>query len=625
MYIQRQHNGFIQKLIVTFGIALCLFLLVPLLVQAHQDLPLHAEYDHSDPPANARLPSGHPPTRVQVWFTEQVDPNFSKLAVFNQRRDEVDLGDSHLAPNNLSSLVISLHTGLADGAYTVVFQTVSAEDGHEVTSAFSFVVGGGLLLTNTSALLGHIQTSDANLNAWSVSIRWINYLGLAGLVGGLTFLLLVWRPSVTKLTAHMGVSLENASAQIELRTQWLLLWCCLMLLLGWLSFVLYQASIVSASPVWRLFANGALASVLFHSRLGTLWLVRLALLVFACMLWLLLYRHRTEKSRSKSLSWLILLAGVGMMCTNSLTSHAAANQLAWLLIPADLLHLVSTGFWFGGLLYLVLVLPVALQALVPGTGDRTRVLAVIIPRFTSVAMTSVVLLAVTGIVQALIQLNVLNAFVRGNYGQVLSAFQASMYGWSLTIKSILFAILIGFGAYNAFRISSQMQRFATRKSQEDGAESFAAGRLQRRFRYTVTIEVVIALCLLLVVGVLTSLSPPQPPVASGPHLRQGQIADLTYRLAINPGKIGPNALEVILTGKDGQPAQNINNVEAYFIMQDMDMGIEVLDFTLLKNTPGYYEATTSILSMSGHWEIDLIIRRTGFADTKVVLHCIIGL
>ncbi len=622
--IQRQRRDFIHKLLAAFSLALLLFLFAPLLAMAHLLLPFHAQYDHSDPPANARLPSGHPPTHVQVWFTEQVDPNFSKLAVFNQERHEVDLGDSHVALNDPSSLVISLHPRLADGAYTVVFQTVSAEDGHEVTSAFGFVVGGGPLPTNTSTLLRNIQASDTNLNAWSVVIRWVNYLGLVALVGGLAFLLLVWRPSVALLTHQMGVPLDDACTQVELRTRWFCLWCFLLLFLGWLGFLIYQTSVASASPLWQLFGNGALTTVLLSSHLGELWLVRLGLLVFASILWFLLYRNPIEKAHVENLLWFILFAGVGMMCTNSLTSHAAANHAEWLLVPADLLHLVSASFWIGGLFYLVLVLPVALRTLIPGTGDRTRVLAVIIPRFTVIAMMSVALLAVTGMVQALVQLNVLNAFFSGNYGQVLSAFLGSTYGQALTIKSIIFAILIGFGVFNAFRISPMMRRFATRTKEPDGAGSFAAGRLQRTFRRAVTIEAVIAVCLLLVVGGLTSLSPPPPPVTSGPLLLQGQIADLTYHLAINPGKIGPNTFEVALTEKDGQPARSINVVEAYFVMEDMDMGIEVLDFSPIKNTPGYYGATASILSMAGHWQIDLIVRRAGFDDAKVAIHCTIG-
>jgi copper transport protein len=625
--IPRQQRNFIRKLLVALSLALIFCPFAPLLAKAHQLLPFHAEYDHSDPPANARLPSGHPPTRVQVWFTEQVDPNFSKLAVFNQARHEVDLGDSHVAPNDPSSLVISLHPRLTDGAYTVVFQTVSAEDGHEVTSAFSFVVGGGLLPTNTSTLLRNIQVADTNLNIWSVMIRWVNYLGLAGLVGGLAFLLLVWRPSVVLLTHQMGVSLDDASTQLESRTWLFCLWCFLILFLEWFCFLIYQASTASASPLWQLFSNGALATVLLHSHLGALWLVRLGLLVFSSILWFLLYRSPIEKAHKNNLLWFILLAGVGMMCTNSLSSHAAANRVAWLLIPVDLLHLVSTGFWIGGLFCLVLVLPVALRTLIPGTGDRTRVLAVIIPRFTVVAMISVVLLAVTGMVQALIQLNVLNAFFSGSYGQVLSAFLGSAYGQALAIKSVLFAVLISFGAFSAFRISPKMRRFAKRSNEQDGAGSFAAGRLQRTFKRAVTIEAVISVCLLLVVGGLTSLSPPPPSpssVTSGPLLLQGQIADLTYHLAINPGKIGPNTFEVALTEKDGQPAQHINDVEAYFVMEDMDMGIEVLDFTPARNTPGYYGATASILSMAGRWQIDLIVRRAGFDDAKVAIHCTIS-
>jgi len=242
-------------------------------------------------------------------------------------------------------------------------------------------------------------------------------------------------------------------------------------------------------------------------------------------------------------------------------------------------------------------------------------------------MLSVALLAVTGIVQALVQLHVLNAFLSGNEGQVLSAFLRSSYGQALTLKSSLFVLLISFGAFNAFRINPLMQRFTAKTSDEDGAGSFAAGRLQRTFRFAVKMEVLIALCLLLVVGGLTSLSPPPPPsapVANGPLIRQGRMADLTYHLAINPGKAGPNTFEVALTEKNGQLVQHADAVVAYFIMEDMDMGTEVLDFTPLKKTPGYYEATASILSMSGHWKIELIVRRNGFDDAKTMIQCTVG-
>jgi copper transport protein len=623
-FIPGRRKRFICKPFVPLSMVILLFLLFPFFTEAHPQFPFHAQYDHSNPPANARLPSGHSPTLVQVWFTEQVDPSFSKLAVFNQQRHGVDLGNSHIASNNPFSLIISLHPGLPDGAYTVVFHTVSAEDGHEVTSGFSFVVGGAALPTNTSALLSHIQMADTNLNAWSVTIRWLNYLGLAGLVGSLLFLLLVWRPSAKELKNHRGVPLDEAEVQIEARTRWFSCSCLFILLLGWVSFLIYQASTFSASAPWQIVGNRALTTVLLQSRFGGLWLLRLAMLILAYILWFSWYHSNATKHCPKKLLWLMLLAGIGMMSTNSLDSHAAASQAAWVLIPADLLHLVSTGFWVGGLFSFVLILPAALQTLVPGTGDRTRVFAAVIPRFTILAMTSVAVLAVTGILQALVQLHVLPAFLSGNEGQVLSAFLGSSYGQALTIKSALFAVLIGFGAFNAFRISPRMQQLAASTSREDGAGSFAAGRLQRTFQRAVKTEVLIVLSLLLVVGGLTSLSPPPPPnaaVANGPLIRQGHMVDLIYRLVINPGKVGPNTFEIALTDKNGLPVQHADAVIAYFIMQDMDMGIEVLDFLPIKQTPGSYGATASILSMSGHWQIELIVRRAGFDDAKVTIQC----
>jgi hypothetical protein len=59
-------------------------------------------------------------------------------------------------------------------------------------------------------------------------------------------------------------------------------------------------------------------------------------------------------------------------------------------------------------------------------------------------------------------------------------------------------------------------------------------------------------------------------------------------------------------------------------MQYMDMGIEVPEFLLIKNTAGYYGTIASTLSMSGHWQIDLIVRRTGFDDAKATIQCTVG-
>jgi copper transport protein len=585
----------------------CLFLFVPLRAEAH------AQYDHSDPASNARLPGGHSPLRVQVWFTEEVEPAFSWLQVYNQARNRVDVNDSHVAPGDLSSLLVSLRPRLPDGAYSVVFHTVSAEDAHEITGSFSFVVGGGALPTDTGAWLSQLQGSStqSDLNVWSVTTRWLNYLGMAGLVGGLLFLLLVWRPGMYALDGLLKPQFRAARRALEERAVFYLLAALLLLLAGWGLFLGYQAWTMGGVLPWQAGGSDVLKRLLFASRFGMIWLCRLGLIVLSLLLWLLARKRRTaKKGFVPIIAWIMLLLGVGIMLTDVLNSHAAAGELIWLLLPANLLHLVGAGFWIGGLFALLFLLPAALLHLTPGTGDRTRLLARIIPHFTRVALLSVGLVGLTGIVQAFFLVKTPSALVESGYGQ------------ALLVKSALFALLLLLGAFNGFRVSPAMQRFASCSDEQLGAASFAAGSLQRTFRRVVTMETVLAICLLLAVGVLTSLAPPLTQSHAearqqGPLLYQGQAHDLTYRLVINPGTVGPNTVEVVLTGKEGRPIQSTSVVLLRCMMLDMDMGVQDVSLAPVNTEPGYYQATTSALSMSGRWRMALIVRRTGFNDVEV--------
>src|SRR5689334_7259526 len=86
----------LPRLVALFSIVVLFVLLLPYSAEAH------AQYDHSDPPANARLASGQMPARVQVWFTEHIDPNFSRLIVYNAQRQQVNLNDSKTSADHLS-------------------------------------------------------------------------------------------------------------------------------------------------------------------------------------------------------------------------------------------------------------------------------------------------------------------------------------------------------------------------------------------------------------------------------------------------------------------------------------------------------------------------------------------
>jgi copper transport protein len=248
-------------------------------------------------------------------------------------------------------------------------------------------------------------------------------------------------------------------------------------------------------------------------------------------------------------------------------------------------------------------------ALVPGTGDRTRLFARLIPRFSRVAIISVVLLSITGVVQAVIQLGSFAALMTSNYGRVLD------------LKIFLFVLLLCLGAYNLRKVSPRMKAFAASTDANEGAGSLAAGTLQRAFRRAIRGEVGLMVLLLLVVGGLTSLSPPPPPrhaatPTGGAYIHQGQMEDLNYRLVINPGKIGENTIEVALTDTHGKPVQGADAVIVRFMMLDMAMGIQEEDLQPITHQPGHYTATSSDLSMGGHWRMTLIVRRAGFNDAQ---------
>jgi copper transport protein len=352
------------------------------------------------------------------------------------------------------------------------------------------------------------------------------------------------------------------------------------------------------------FGNQALTHVLLRSRFGLIWLGRGCLLLVLTGYWLL-WRKRRGFLPAPWL-WFLLLLGLALMLTTSLNAHAAGNLLAWLLLPADVIHLACTGFWLGGLAGLVLTLPPVWRALLPGTGERTRLLAALIPRFSRLALFSVGLLAATGTLMAVVQL--------GSW----QALTGSPYGLTLLLKLGLFLVLLLLGAANLLRISPRMRRFARKPGETAGAAaSFQAGTLQRRFRRIIVSECAVALLLLGSVGALTSLSPPPPAQRTTTPHWQGTVADLTYQLAITPGISGPNAFEVLLTQQNGSPLVKTDEVLLRFQMLDMAMGIQEVSLQPVARQPGHYAATNSVLSMAGHWRITLIIRRAGFDESQV--------
>ena len=80
-----------------------------------------------------------PPPRVELTFSERLEPAYSSVSVLDAGGREVDLRDAALAPGDSRRLVVSLPP-LPAGTYTVRFRVLSV-DGHVVESEFPFTIG----------------------------------------------------------------------------------------------------------------------------------------------------------------------------------------------------------------------------------------------------------------------------------------------------------------------------------------------------------------------------------------------------------------------------------------------------------------------------------------------------
>jgi methionine-rich copper-binding protein CopC len=78
------------------------------------------------------------PNEVRIRFTENIEPSFSKIQVFDPSGKEVDKRDVHLDPSDHALLHVSLPR-LGMGVYKVIWRVVSV-DTHVTNGDFSFRV-----------------------------------------------------------------------------------------------------------------------------------------------------------------------------------------------------------------------------------------------------------------------------------------------------------------------------------------------------------------------------------------------------------------------------------------------------------------------------------------------------
>ena len=254
----------------------------------------HANYVRSVPEAGSASPTS--PRTVQVWFSEPVDPTASTLSVHDAAGKEVSNADAHVAPDDARSLGISLPP-LTRGTYTVLWQTLSAVDGHTAKGAFPFIVGEGHATSSYAALVSQMERNAVALQPPSFTdtlVRWSTLIALVLVAGGFAF-------APFALAAPELRTFRTALAHRRRRVLWISL--------GLLGITL----IAGVAPA-RSRGEADASALVFIARVA-----------LGGLLGVLLWRGWDETR-------LVALPGALLLLSQSLLSHSAAEE-AWLGCP----------------------------------------------------------------------------------------------------------------------------------------------------------------------------------------------------------------------------------------------------------------------------------------------------
>lgn len=562
-------------------VPILLFLVLALLAGAgFTPVGAHAMLMRSIPDANASLSIS--PARVELFFSETVAGVLSKIKVLDASGKSVDSGDSSLDSMDATHLQVSLPS-LADGVYLVVWRMVSATDGHQTSGSFPFAIGK----VAPSALAAVNSQAAASVNSYPVAdmlAKGFLYLAVTALLGGILFTFLAWNPSLRK--ANLPVQDLQSYARFS---RILMLAAILTLVVADILSLMVQAG-QAAGTLVRMPWQPEFIAILTGTRVGTLGIVRLG----AGLLLAVLLLPRPDRWNR----WLALALCLLLVLTFSLESHAAGYSHPALPVLADWFHMTAVSVWVGGLFSFLggmfLIRKLSSQ-------PRTLLTSILIPHFTTLAMTSVGILVVTGIYSSTLDV----AF--------LSALWNTTYGRALIVKLLIASPMLALGGINFLFTTPIMRRAAARP---DGS-SLAVSR----FQYLLTGESVLGVIMLLWVGAFTTLPPASMTFSTAGITKTAQADDLTVTLKLDPGQPGLNTFTTTLKS-GGKPVADAQDVSLEFTSLSGMVPPDKAAMTALGN--GKYSLQGGYLGLPDNWDIKVVVIRPGKFDAYANFNFVIG-
>jgi copper transport protein len=318
-------------------------------------------------------------------------------------------------------------------------------------------------------------------------VRFSAFAANALIFGLVPILLLVLRPSFAGLPQDSGWARgrRRLSERLEGLFQASLVASVTATAIALVLYAVQQAEVLTAGEL----GTGSFESV-FDSTFGRWYLIRFP--VVAVLAVLLGGRVRRfslsgagdERSAPPRILWVLWAAlGLLLLVSSTFSGHAAVAAPRLVAIVTDAIHLAAGATWFAGIVLLAVALPDAWRA--HGEAERLRLLAPVVVRFSHVALVSITIVAITGVISSFLHVAQVDDLVDSGYGRALA------------IKILIFFGILLLGAINHFVLRARMT---------SGLESGEPVSAQRLFRKTIAAELAIALAIFGTTGVLTGLA-----------------------------------------------------------------------------------------------------------------------
>ena len=136
---------------------------------------------------------------------------------------------------------------------------------------------------------------------------------------------------------------------------------------------------------------------------------------------------------------------------------------------------------------------------------------------------------------------------------------------------------------------------------------------------TVRIEMTLGIFLLLSAGVLTGVAPAYNALQARQELgivKTASLDGVDILLLVVPGKEGENEIGVEFTDTRTGTMGGAPEVLLYLTNTQMDMGTQQIRTTTADGLR--YTARGSYFTMTGKWELEVIIRRSGYNDVRQI-------